>query len=158
MIENIKKWLANHYEINEDEVKSFFSNENVTGFLIIWTIFEQKLFDGFLRYNDLKSYSNENTQKWNDKLETEFCYFHERYQDDDIYRMLVHEENRTEILKILTAKNNKVVINDKLLFLIYVVYRYRNNIFHGNKGVESWLNYTTQIEKCVNVMIQLLKN
>ena len=40
--------------------------------------------------------------------------------------------------------------------LLVVVYRFRNNIFHGNKGVDSWLQYRPQIEKCTNVMQHLI--
>ena len=45
---------------------------------------------------------------------------------------------------------------DKLFFLVFVVYRYRNNIFHGNKGVQSWLQYRDQIRRCTQVMQALV--
>jgi len=32
----------------------------------------------------------------------------------------------------------------------------RNNIFHGNKGVESWLQFAEQIEMCQGVMQKLI--
>ena len=63
MIENLKSWLANYYKIDLSEVEPYFKNENVTGFLVIWTIFEQKLFNGFVKFGDLKTYSNAQVQK-----------------------------------------------------------------------------------------------
>ena len=45
---------------------------------------------------------------------------------------------------------------EKLVLMIYVVYRYRNNIFHGNKGIESWSHYTSQIELYLDFMMSIL--
>ena len=45
--------------------------------------------------------------------------------------------------------------SDMIFMLVFVIYRFRNNIFHGNKGVGSWLQYKEQIKWCFTVM-QLL--
>jgi hypothetical protein len=45
--------------------------------------------------------------------------------------------------------------SEKIYFSMGVVYRYRNNIFHGNKKVDSWLQYRDCISKCIGMM-QLL--
>lgn len=47
----------------------------------------------------------------------------------------------------------KITSEDKLALMFYVVYRYRNNIFHENKGIMSWTQDTEQIEKCISFMI-----
>lgn len=39
--------------------------------------------------------------------------------------------------------------------MTYIVYRYRNNMFHGNKGLESWLQFEEQIKDCITVMKKL---
>ena len=44
---------------------------------------------------------------------------------------------------------------DKLQFGLYVIYRFRNNIFHGNKSVLEWLNNQPQIEDSVMVLLKL---
>ena len=156
MIDNLKKWLAKNYNVSESDIESYFEQKDVTGFLIIWTIFEQILFGGFLKYADIQRYSESNSNKWNEELESQFEYFHERYQDSRKYRNLVHGENRSEISRILKVEQIEANSTEKLHFLIYVVYRYRNNIFHGNKDVESWLQFRPQIERCVSIMIQLI--
>ena len=58
------------------------------------------------------------------------------------------------IKKSIDELNNE----QKLSFLIYVVYRYRNNMFHGNKKLDSWLFYKNQINYCIQIMISLIDN
>jgi hypothetical protein len=41
---------------------------------------------------------------------------------------------------------------ERLYFLGIVAYGFRNNMFHGNKGVESWLRYTEQIRLCTDTI------
>jgi hypothetical protein len=40
---------------------------------------------------------------------------------------------------------------ERLFFLAMVAYRFRNNMFHGNKGVQ-WLQYTEQIQLCTETI------
>jgi len=54
--------------------------------------------------------------------------------------------------KILTKDISNLKPDEVIFFLVLVVYRYRNNIFHGNKGVESWLQFKDQIEYCIRIM------
>ncbi len=37
-------------------------------------------------------------------------------------------------------------------FALCIIIRYRNNMFHGNKGVSSWLAYRQQINDCTCLM------
>lgn len=156
MIYNLKAWLASYFIIKETEVESYFRNENVSGFLIMWTILEQKLFDGFVLPNKFETFSTANSSKWNQEFEIEFVYFHDRYQNKDIFQNLCHGDRNLKVNEIINSLPTNINTNDKLLFLLYVVYRYRNNIFHGNKGVDSWIIYSTQIGKCVQIMKYLL--
>ena len=74
----------------------------------------------------------------------------------EFLRNLMHQDGYKEIMDIIGSEKSKITTNQKMLFILYVVYRYRNNIFHGTKGVESWIKYKFQIEKCVNVMMEIL--
>jgi len=60
-------------------------------------------------------------------------------------------------LKAILSKDFEVLSADEIAFFtIFVVYRYRNNIFHGNKGVASWLKFQDQIKLCIKVMQTLI--
>lgn len=156
MIEKTKNWIAEYLDTEKNEIETYFKNNDVTGFLIIWTIFEQSLFNGFLKKNQLKPFSRKNKSLLNETLEKHFSHFHDRYQNKKRYSNLRHKDIYKEIDNILSEDKTSVAKEDKLLFLLYVVYRYRNNIFHGSKGVTSWLRYKIQIEKCIETMTILI--
>ncbi len=64
----------------------------------------------------------------------------------------MHNKNNPRLLELL-AKPFSDIRNEEIIYLlVFVIYRYRNNIFHGNKGVQSWLNYQEQIKHCTRVM------
>jgi len=69
---------------------------------------------------------------------------------------LIHQQKNFKIDTIRKSKISSLNNTEKFEFLIYIVYRYRNNIFHGNKGVTSWTKYEEQIDKCVQVMTFLI--
>lgn len=152
MIDNLKHWLSGYFEINLDVVELYFRNENVTGFIIIWTIYEQKLFNGFFRVYTLERFCNEYSGEWETELEDAFKHFYYRYQDSKKFNNLCHSDTASDIREILQLKVDEIELKSKLKFILFVVYRFRNNIFHGNKGVNSWIQYTEQIRYCVQVM------
>lgn len=64
-------------------------------------------------------------------------------------RIVPFSSEISEQRSISTAHAPPVVQRDgccqRIFFLAIVAYRFRNNMFHGNKGVQSWLLYTKQI-------------
>ncbi|MDO7886732.1 hypothetical protein [Hymenobacter cheonanensis] len=157
MIANTKNWLAAYYKISEEKIESYFKDEDVPGFLIIWTIFEQKLFGGFVKVGNIKNHSVKELDKILFALETEFIFFFEAYQDKARFKNLRHDQKAEEISLLLSVDKNKLSAENKLYILLFVVYRYRNNIFHGNKPVPSWSRYRKEIGYCVNIMKCLLE-
>ena len=156
MITNTKNWLASYYEIGEDKIELYFKDEDVTGFLIVWTIFEQKLFKGFFKWHELKKYIGPEFHASISGLEKEFTHFFDIYQDKIRFKNLIHGENEKEEIKNILNLKDTINDEDKLRLVLFVVYRYRNNIFHGNKSVSSWTRYKPEIGYCVNIMKALL--
>ena len=90
-------------------------------------------------------------------LEEEILHFHERYQDKRKYRNLKHKDPDYQVANsVLSKEISEVSGEDQIAFLIYVIYRYRNNMFHGNKRLDSWIQYRQQIEYCTNAMIKII--
>ena len=159
MIETLKTWLSKYLEIEDSsKTESFFRNENVTECLVMWTIFERDVFNGFVKYQNLASFASQAPGIWNKALNSEFLHFHNRYQNEVLYKDLIHKDDYKEIREIKSKQSSAITNQEKLSFVLYVVYRYRNNIFHGSKGVESWLQFSPQIESCVKVMIEILNS
>jgi hypothetical protein len=150
-------WLSELFNTDVDKLKSGLKNELASSFLIVWSIFEQSCFKGFIRVNDIRNFSDKYKAIINiEVLNEAFEHFHNRYQDNRKYINLKHRDRYYDADEICRKNIMDLTDEDKLLFLIYVIYRFRNNIFHGNKGVMSWTRYTTQITYCVNSMIRII--
>lgn len=83
-------------------------------------------------------------------------HFHTRYQDEERYRHLCHQDNYKDTDEILLKPYENITHKEKIILLTYVVYRYRNNIFHGNKGIRTWSNYNKQIQYCLQYMMAIV--
>ena len=50
------QWLGNYLGKNRDAVSEYFTSKYVSSFLILWTIFEQELFNGYAKKRKLKHF------------------------------------------------------------------------------------------------------
>ena len=156
MIE-LYSWLAKKYEASEEQIKEVLKNEKASSFLIIWSIFEQKCFEGFFRKDKICSFSQIHFTLIQDPMLSNIAKdFYERYQDKTKYQKLRHGDVYLTADEILTKKYDTLSQQEQFTLLLYVIYRFRNNIFHGNKNVMSWLRSSGQIEQCLKCMMIIL--
>jgi hypothetical protein len=157
-IKEFNSWLACYFHQNEQEVTKLLEDKTATQFLIAWSLLELKLFPKGVDYKKIKEFADDDSKNINlniGEIDELGQIFHHRYQDDVSYRRLMYGRN-CEIMNKLRGKNfPDFSPSDKIYFVMVVVFRYRNNIFHGNKGVDSWLKYRECILKCITIM-QLL--
>ena len=155
--DRVKEWLASYFETNSNKVDQMLENQLATTYLLIWPIMEQRLFEGFMKKEKIESAADMYKgyyMKMNANLNPLVKYFHERYQDKDCYRRLKHGDEYTgKFDAIVKKKFTTLDYKEKLMLMFYVVYRYRNNIFHGSKGILSWAQYSEQIDKCIEFMM-----
>lgn len=132
-------------------------NELATSFLLIWPTFEQICFKGFMRKSDIANFVSQIEGYVDMALhEVSVKHFYNRYQDARLFSNLKHKDNHATSEAVLSKSYDTLTKNEKLEFLVYVIYRYRNNIFHGNKGIRSWVSYSTEINICIKTMTQLI--
>ena len=153
------QWFASYLDKDQATVRRLLDDKSANQFLMVWSIFESDCFEGYIRLDDISDYSKRVTSR-NPALALELAstakYFHARYQDKQLYKNLMHKQKLEPMSQIL-LKNFDTLEADEIVFLlVVVVYRYRNNIFHGNKGVSSWLQFTEQINKCRLIMQKLI--
>lgn len=156
----IEEWLAKIHNTNVDNIKNILKDEKATTYLMVWSTFEQKIFAGFMTKNKISNAAKRYSQIY-DLLNIDDIAkrFHSRYQNKMNFKHLRHNETNTvEIEKILSKQYDTLSNTEKVHLLFYVSYRYRNNIFHGNKGVLAWNRYTQQINDCILFMISLIDN
>ena len=150
-------WLAKIYSTDSNLIIDLLECQMATTYLLIWPVMEQNLFSGFMKHECIESTANRYAPYYEDlSIEEDVKYFHERYQNGRIYRNLKHGNYKTEIDSIINKNYDMLTKKEKLQLMLFVVYRYRNNIFHGSKGLNSWLQYSNQIEKCISFMMKIV--
>jgi hypothetical protein len=153
-------WLSRLFGHSESQVRQLLKDETALHFLIAWSLLESKCFGGYMNANNIEAYAkNKSTTLDLSNLRNIGSYFHGRYQNKNLFNNLMHakkikkikpEEER--LVSLLGRPYSELTAEDVIFFITFVIYRYRNNIFHGNKGVTSWLMYREQIQFCIQVM------
>ena len=154
MLSEVENWLAKYYETSLSEIPKLIKSEEATSFLLIWSLFESKIANGYFQKSQISTISSKISDLSNIEIHVE--YFHDRYQDSQKWNNLKHQDNAPVYDAIRLKNFESISDTEKLTFILYVVFRYRNNIFHGNKGIDSWLKYQSEIQKCILVMIEML--
>lgn len=157
MNQEVRTWLATYFQTTSTYVEETLKDEQATSYLLIWPIFEQKLFGGFMLKKNISAAAQTYAQYYHElNADASAAHFHNRYQDTTKYRNLKHTDTYAPVDTILGKIFSDLSEIEKVELMIYVVYRYRNNIFHGNKGIASWSKYTSEIKLCMDFMMSLL--
>jgi hypothetical protein len=145
-----ERWLGALLKQSEREVQLLLSDSAALQFLIAWSLFESKCFDGFVKIDRIQKFSERVAAEGcdPDSLDAALAHLHQRYQDKELYRQLMHGQVSSRMDSLLREPLSSFSGSGKIFFLSIVAYRYRNNMFHGNKGVQSWLAYAEQIRLC----------
>jgi hypothetical protein len=149
-----ENWLATLLGQRRTQVQLLLQDSTALQFLIAWSLFESKCFDGFVKIAGLDKFAARlASESFDPTLVLEAAsHFHTRYQDRGRYEHLMHRQS-CERLDALVRNDLGIAGAADVIFLVAVVaYRFRNNMFHGNKGVASWLQYKTQIQLCTEVL------
>lgn len=154
-------WLAAHWKQRPFEVEHLLSDKTALRFLIAWSMFEGACFEGFMKKQKIGPFAESvasDSRFERQVFEVPARNFHGRYQDQKKYANLMHGSKSDQRMEgAIDAPFDSLSDVEMLYLLLFSVYRYRNNIFHGNKGVHSWLKYKTQIYWCLDVMQSLLR-
>lgn len=153
-------WLGNLLKQNEQEVQRLLNNESALHFLLAWSLFESKCFGGNLKASMLDEFAKTlaNVQEATfAPLKKPAEHFHSRYQNSRKLSNLMPKDTTPQAVvaqfkECLSVPFDRLSRAQTIFLVAVVVYRFRNNIFHGAKGVSSWLKYNEQICLCVRSM------
>jgi len=135
----------------------------VAGFTLLWNLFE-----GFLCENnanvstfeditqDLKS-----TPKLEKAVSKSITFYRARYVQDQEMKYIFNglcfrNGDRKEHVKSV-LKGDIFGINDKVLALLIIAYRIRNNLFHGLKSVYNWDDQAKNISEASRILSIILE-
>ncbi|QZN76189.1 hypothetical protein [Paenibacillus sp. DR312] len=151
----IEQWVKNKLKCRREDMEMLFKSKTARNFLIIWNIFEIELFNKYCTLALLGDVASKLSRSERiDELQGAIEYFHERYYGDkEKYRHLKNNQRPVEVPdKVASSLFSDCSIEEKIHFLLFVLFRYRNNMFHGNKGLHTWLQYDKQIQSCTKTM------
>jgi hypothetical protein len=157
MNKDIKNFFMGYFCVEEEQIEKLLSTETATDFLLIWSIFEAKCFEGRCTGDKIKKcdyrfkYKNLATTFY-EKVEE----FHKRYQNKTSWKNLYYKNENSYFKDIKNKKCEELDEIEKYKFGLYVIFRFRNNIFHGNKKIKSWLKYDPQIRNCISMMLDIM--
>lgn len=161
-----REWLAKALKAkNTEDILELYNNILGLEFLLVWTVFETINFDKFMNIKKIKDFSFGGKIIFDTELEEIFNKFKKRYKDKEKVRNLCYEKsdcygckkNSDCLFYKLNSKEDDIKVQEKIYFLLYIIYRYRNNMFHGNKGIQSWLKFREQIIDCIIIMKKITK-
>lgn len=172
IIENqsTKEWLAIKLDMEKRrkvdiyEVEELYKTSLGLDFLLVWTIFEKTFFSDSPKRGDKISKVTKNLKFClTSDMESILKYFLERYKKDrkklrqlcdkDKCKGKCYGDSGCNFFNYIERDSVTYTNEEKLYILMYVVNRYRNNMFHGTKKVKSWLSdYKFEIENCVSIM------
>jgi hypothetical protein len=147
-------WLGGLLGQDEGDVHLLLEDRTALHFLIVWSLFESKCFEGFARINRIPAFSEQLVAETFDssRIEAALAHFHMRYQVKERYRQLMHRQHCERMDTLVQRQLESFSEEDRVFFVALVAYRFRNNMFHGNKGVQSWLQYREQIALCTGAL------
>tara|TARA_R110002096_G_scaffold403899_1_gene601556 strand:- start:1904 stop:2368 length:465 start_codon:yes stop_codon:yes gene_type:complete len=127
------EWINNKFGTNftENDLK------NIKDFSLLWNIFENLVCDRNCTINRIEESLNQIEFQIED-FEDHLNYFKERYTADNNtnerfeYLRIVPNARKEFVKQVLLGNDNNT--SNKILALAIIVYRYRNNLFHGEKN------------------------
>jgi plasmid replication initiation protein len=137
----ISNFLSFERELTGEDI------ENVRNFSILWNLFEGLVCNRNASANALKN-AVSNLQK-QDKLKIEdydkfLKYFANRYiengeTNDRFSKLNLRRSDKPELVEAV-LKGTETAPEKVLLAILIIVYRYRNNLFHGEKSISDLPN------------------
>lgn len=128
--------------INEkiiDEGNKIAANDidEVRDFVLLWNLFEDLLCNNNANMNKIDNLIDRFIDILDEnKYQEIYEYFHNRYKDDGtkFKALKLRRPHKNLVKKILD--DEFVDKNNKLKFIMAIIYRYRNNLFHGEKDMK----------------------
>lgn len=155
----VRKWiLENFRESAELEQKTI---EVVADFTLIWNLFEGVECSTKRGIRQFDQFVNEVSDQISDTLLKELLLFWKfRYVADgdtnDRFDRLTFRRNdqRELVADVLLERNDST--NDIILALLIIVYRLRNNLFHGLKTIDHLNNQRENLSHAIEVLQTLI--
>ena len=155
---NITKWINDKFSaLLKDR-----DYNGITEFLLLWNLFEDRLFENKFTIRNASEYINNHIEELDESISGMiFDYFKERYTDPlrkivlySYFEPLNFRDNDRKEFVNDTLLSDSPSIQHKILTSTIIIYRYRNNLFHGLKSVTQ-INYQKENFIHANIFLKM---
>jgi hypothetical protein len=151
-------WINTRFETNLTEE----SLNEIKNFTLLWNIYDNLIFNRHFSIQQLEIEIGERDLDYNN-FQIIYEYFQNRYISDghtnELFRNLNFRRNDRGILVKNALIENNSSINIKILAIGIIVYRLRNNLFHGikdfhylNGQIENFRNANRFLQAFINLI------
>lgn len=154
---NLWRYVPDFDDLDESGKKT------LSDFLFIWSLFEYHIFKNNMSITKIRSVTEEWDAKgllegeifWQDEL----SYFKERYQQPSDIDSLhlgnsVGQKQDKDFKKVISGEETEA--KKELTVMFIIIYRYRNNLFYGNKWAEKIKTHRKDCEQITSIMCKIL--
>lgn len=133
---NVIQWI--NEKIINDGTSEIDANDidEIRDFALLWNLFEDLLCENNANMCKIDNLIDRHIGKFNASgYQETFEYFYERYKssDEKFNALRLREPQKNLVKKVLN--DDFIDKNNKLKFIMAVIYRFRNNLFHGEKNM-----------------------
>lgn len=128
--------------LNCNETVAVFKRKRsfIFNFAMIWNLFEDSCMDNFAQISTVDDFVNTLPSNLNLDVNIIFDYFKDRYKVvDNIYNieslLWRRNENTYRNFVIEKFRDTQCSHQDKIKAVLYIIFRLRNNLFHGEKDI-----------------------
>ncbi len=128
--------------LNCNETVAVFKRKRsfIFNFAMIWNLFEDRCMDNFAQISTVDDFVNTLPSNLNLDVNIIFDYFKDRYKVvDNIYNieslLWRRNENTYRNFVIEKFRDTQCSHQDKIKAVLYIIFRLRNNLFHGEKDI-----------------------
>lgn len=136
--------------------------EMVGNFLILWSLFENRCCNGNANKASIENVIEKVEKSFDDEILDEvFNYMRTRYAGAKNFKNLNFrtgggdEKMKTHCEKVFSGEESSK--EDKLKAVLYVIYRYRNNLFHGSKQIPNLQQQKDNFNASYKVLIECIE-
>lgn len=157
------EWIRkNHYEAETLEPETF---HVVANFTLMWNLFEATLCDNEASVPTLTRLASQEVRDPSalEDISEAIAFWRKRYVEADgsfgyLYTDLWGERanpRREEVEAILLGRKDEV--KDHLLAVMIIIYRLRNNLFHGRKAIAELKHQVNNLDVACRTLAALMK-
>lgn len=156
-------WISKNWEGARE-----FSDEaisSVASFTLLWSYFEDHFFEKNFKLEKIQDFTDQCYMQTElvESLDEQWIFFRDRYFTNgscNFYKLFTLDDSLPKGSSLKAYKKVLVALetnNDVMYAVLVIVYRIRNNLFHGNKPLETLNEQVSLLENAYKALMVIME-